>query len=416
MKYIALETIGTFSTRITISGTSDLGPVSTFLELTGSTFGTAMIEVKVVTDLSCAVTKGSSSEQMFTVTSTGTEPVKLTVVAVPTSDDQFTISAPTPSIISSPGPASSFKVVFRAGATTGRFSQTIQIQGEVQGPGSSSVSNPSISLSLTADVVNTSPSLDILDSDNNSVKDQELTLFVNPADPLFPAGRPFSFKLKGNGSPTFKHTITDVRLLDPDNGDADFPDSGGFDVLPDPIRPTFQMVTETNLFALRVIPNVNSDRFGFPIFPHKRVKVFFKATTCAGTETASVIINVSQVFGPVTNVPTISQWGLLIMSLLLMTAGTIFIGRQQLILAGSAINASTRFNTKMLQHLFVLGIFVRALAGTLVLAVVGLSTATWLFGPPSTMDISGTIMCAWLMGYLIHLLILIARNSRENTP
>src|SRR6266404_1771982 len=112
---------------------------------------------------------------------------------------------------------------------------------------------------------------------------------------------------------------------------------------------------------------------------------------------------------PIT-VPTLSAWGMIIMALLLLTVGVIFILRRRQDLAVAATGGVAQFNDEMNQTLFVPAVFGKALAGTLALSLAGFALVTWLSSSIRTADICGTLVCALILAYVIHLLILAVRD------
>jgi hypothetical protein len=165
---------------------------------------------------------------------------------------------------------------------------------------------------------------------------------------------------------------------------------------------------------------------GLEVPPNKTFKVSFSppragrpsgaivvtGETCTGisVEPFVVILN-SPVFDPIA-VPTISQWGVMVMSLLLLIAGTIFIFRRQpLILEPGMISRNAQHDGGMNLPLFVPKVFGKALAGMLTFAGLGIGAAIRLFGSLSATDIGGTLICALLLAHLAHIFMLSAKDS-----
>ncbi len=117
--------------------------------------------------------------------------------------------------------------------------------------------------------------------------------------------------------------------------------------------------------------------------------------------------------GPVpSSVPTLSEWGMIIMALLLLVAGTIFIVRRQPLIAEAATVGDIQLNNRNNRSLFVPASFTKTLVSVSAVALIGLLIVRWLSGPISATDIGGTLLCAMIFGYLVHLLILATRNSQ----
>jgi hypothetical protein len=114
---------------------------------------------------------------------------------------------------------------------------------------------------------------------------------------------------------------------------------------------------------------------------------------------------------PVRDIPTLSEWGLIIFSLLGLTFGAIFIRRRHAVLA--AVGAgSGQFTERAGAALFVLPLYIKVLAAMLTVAVVGFVLVTWGLGPVSAVDVGGTLTCAVIVAYLVHLWILSSRESK----
>ncbi len=107
--------------------------------------------------------------------------------------------------------------------------------------------------------------------------------------------------------------------------------------------------------------------------------------------------------------PTLSQWGLIVMGLLLLTVGTVFIRRHQpaLAQAGGAISA-----VDTSPPLFAGSIFYKVLAATMAFALLGVPVVSWLSGAFSVTDSVGALLCAAIVAYWVHLLISWRKNSR----
>jgi hypothetical protein len=101
-------------------------------------------------------------------------------------------------------------------------------------------------------------------------------------------------------------------------------------------------------------------------------------------------------------IPTLSQWGLILLALLLLTAGTIVLLRWQpaLQMAMPGMAGAKPGDTR----LFVPERFLRVLAVTLAVAVLGLAgVIVWSSGVAAR-DIVGTLLSAGIVAYWLHLL------------
>jgi len=99
-------------------------------------------------------------------------------------------------------------------------------------------------------------------------------------------------------------------------------------------------------------------------------------------------------------VPTLSEWGLIIFSLLILTLGTVVVVRRKYSLA-IAGEVSGSIKAPLLDA----GIFWKVLASTEALAVVGLGLAGAIYGSLATRDIFGTLISAAIVAYMTHLWI-----------
>ncbi len=100
------------------------------------------------------------------------------------------------------------------------------------------------------------------------------------------------------------------------------------------------------------------------------------------------------------SIPTVSEWGLIIMGLLFLTLGTVVLRRNQSVLAG----AGTSFVSFGDQpSLFVPGLFAKLLAATVGLAALGLLGAQLLGLAPTQVDVVGSLLCVPIVAYLVHL-------------
>jgi hypothetical protein len=104
--------------------------------------------------------------------------------------------------------------------------------------------------------------------------------------------------------------------------------------------------------------------------------------------------------------PTLSEWGLIIFTLLLLTGGVLFIMRQPATM--SAMGGSLRSEGGNPLP-FVPAVFIKALTITGLLVLLGFAVAFWLSSPPSATDIVGTSISAPIFAYLLHLVMLLKR-------
>lgn len=101
-------------------------------------------------------------------------------------------------------------------------------------------------------------------------------------------------------------------------------------------------------------------------------------------------------------IPTVSEWGMVLVLLVMLSAGTIVFGFRQAEVAG--VGAALRRPT------FVASVFTWVLAITMTGTVAALAGIITLFGPLSSVDIAGSLASAIVLAYLIHLWVLLRRS------
>ena len=99
-------------------------------------------------------------------------------------------------------------------------------------------------------------------------------------------------------------------------------------------------------------------------------------------------------------VPTVSEWGLIIMGLLFVALGAVAILRNRSVFAGAGDSSLTLDDEP---SLFVPKQFVRMLLVTVGLASIGLLGAASLGLGPTGVDVVGSLLCAPIVAYLLHL-------------
>jgi len=118
---------------------------------------------------------------------------------------------------------------------------------------------------------------------------------------------------------------------------------------------------------------------------------------------------------PMSSAPTLSEWGAIIMTLLLLTAGTVFIVRRRPLMAETVATVDgTGLGERRNQPLLVPTFFSKVLAGILALVLIGFAVVTWLSGPIKLLDIGGTLLCAVIFAYLVQVLALTDNDSHTN--
>jgi len=120
----------------------------------------------------------------------------------------------------------------------------------------------------------------------------------------------------------------------------------------------------------------------------------------SGTQVMSICAGTA-----VNEIPTLSEWGLIIFSLLILTMITVVVTRRR-----TASAAGGGADVTLNGPLFVPHVFVKTLTVTLGLAAVILTAATVLSSSVPLRDIAGTILSAGIVAYMAHLWF-IGRND-----
>jgi hypothetical protein len=106
---------------------------------------------------------------------------------------------------------------------------------------------------------------------------------------------------------------------------------------------------------------------------------------------------------PETGVPTVSEWGLILIALLLLTVATLVFGHATSVATSSQGNLSLAIGPG---RLFVPRVFAMTLVVVASLVGTGLSVAFWLHGEVTSVDLTGALLCTPLLSYLVHLWLL----------
>ena len=99
-------------------------------------------------------------------------------------------------------------------------------------------------------------------------------------------------------------------------------------------------------------------------------------------------------------VPTVSEWGLFLMLLLLLSVGTILFGQRRALLAGPNEGFTAGGFTR---PPLAAGLYVKTLAAVAGFAIAALLTAFAMGGEITAVDVTGTVLCVPVLAYLIHL-------------
>jgi hypothetical protein len=104
--------------------------------------------------------------------------------------------------------------------------------------------------------------------------------------------------------------------------------------------------------------------------------------------------------GPGDGVPTVSEWGLFLMLLLLLSVGTILFGQRRALLVGANRGVVGGGPVRIP---FAAGRFTKTLVAVAGFAIVALLAAFALAGEIAAVDVTGTVLCVPVLAYLIHL-------------
>jgi hypothetical protein len=107
-------------------------------------------------------------------------------------------------------------------------------------------------------------------------------------------------------------------------------------------------------------------------------------------------------------VPTVGQWGMILLVLLMLTASSVLLAQRRLATGGGS----------HIEHaapaLFVPRIFARTLAGAAVTALAALAASSRLGLAPSTADVLGSLATAGILAYLAQLWIALKAGSSSD--
>jgi len=108
---------------------------------------------------------------------------------------------------------------------------------------------------------------------------------------------------------------------------------------------------------------------------------------------------------PPPDTPTLSEWGLITFTLLLLSFGMVFVYRRQNSLAiAGAMSEDIKPST------FDRSLYFKALGGVLVVAIAGLATAYRVFGTLTLTDTLGTLASACIVAYMVQLSMLMKKK------
>ena len=117
--------------------------------------------------------------------------------------------------------------------------------------------------------------------------------------------------------------------------------------------------------------------------------------------------------GELQQIPTLSEWGLITLSLLLLSFGTILIGKREEIVAGQA-TGDLKLSGSLQRPPFFAKYFKKALIGTGLLAAVMGAFSIFAYGEIAMVDFLGTMVAGPLFAYLMHLVTAYNDRFKQN--
>jgi hypothetical protein len=198
------------------------------------------------------------------------------------------------------------------------------------------------------------------------------------------------------GGLTGQGFLATVNVNQPINFDPPIPLDLVFDVT---VRPgTTAQALAADLLASALIGTAEADASGHLNNPDHFSKDRIDSVTVAS----------------VTGVPTLSEWGVMIMALLLLSAGTLLITKGLPVMVEVALGGSGVSPRVIVKPLFVPRVLCKVLAVMLALVLLGFSATVWLFGSISATDIGGSLLCTMIIAYIVHLVIAVAKDPKVN--
>jgi hypothetical protein len=155
----------------------------------------------------------------------------------------------------------------------------------------------------------------------------------------------------------------------------------------------------TEIISMSLLP---SSQFTAPL-PNGQYYWRASATNTFGTSWSTVwMLEVNTT----TPIPTLSEWGLIVFILLIISFGMVFLYKRQSILALSGVSHISNSQPKFFQR----QLYFKVLAVVLLLGVCVLAMAYLLLGSIDAADPVGVVVSSFIVAYMVQLVILMRRE------
>lgn len=264
-----------------------------------------------------------------------------------------------------------------------------------------------------APVMQAASSIRITDQADSTI--DSLSLNVDLNDPLFPNSQAFTIRLRSTSAHNI--LIKEVHFFDKNDteltsGNPDPTLRPGITLTPDPVGQTLPLIGTP--VSIRVTPIGVFVRPGLTLFPISGGKIEFDGddqSIITVPTKKSLGINIFVILAGFT-VPTLSEWGRIIMFLLLSATGLSFLLLRHHRAVFSIGPAQSDIPGAHLGRVFELRTFSRVLAAISGLTIIGAGLAQRAFGGISAIDLAGSLTCGVIIAFVAHLFIITRRQAR----